>query len=130
MDEAIRVSVAVRADYRCEYCRLHQDDDVYTFHVEHIVAVKHGGTDELENLAYACQHCNLHKGTNLSGIDPATGAVVELFHPRRDDWVQHFSLNGPFYFGLSPIGRATIRVLAMNDPERVRIRSMLGPHGK
>ena len=28
--------------------------------------------------------CNLHKGPNLSGVDPDTGQVVRLFDPRDD----------------------------------------------
>ena len=39
-------------------------------HVEHIVPRMHGGSDDLENLALACIDCNLHKGSNLTGIDP------------------------------------------------------------
>jgi 5-methylcytosine-specific restriction endonuclease McrA len=60
MDEVTRAAVASRANYSCKYCRLREEDDVYTFHVEHIVALKHGGSDEFDNLALACQHCNLH----------------------------------------------------------------------
>ena len=83
MDEATRILVRKRAGYRCEYCRLHEDDDAYTFHVEHIIARKHGGLDDESNLALACQQCNLHKGSNLSGVDPRSGEIVELFHPRQ-----------------------------------------------
>ncbi|MCI0334864.1 MAG: HNH endonuclease [Planctomycetes bacterium] len=126
MDSATRTTVADRAGYACEYCRLHEDDDVYTYHVEHIIAIKHGGSDELDNLAFACQFCNLHKGPNLAGIDPETNAVVELFHPRLDRWTDHFELNGHQFVGRTAKGRATIRVLAMNDPDRVRLRQILG----
>ena len=30
----------------------------FAYHVGHIVARQHGGTDESENLALACYHCN------------------------------------------------------------------------
>jgi hypothetical protein len=56
MPDAIRVQVAARAGNRCEYCRLSEAHDVYTFHVEHIIALKHGGSDELANRAFACQN--------------------------------------------------------------------------
>jgi hypothetical protein len=128
MDDATRVAVATRAAHRCEYCRLHEADDGFSFHVEHIVARKHGGADDLDNLAFACQFCNLHKGTNLSGIDPDAGAIVELFHPRNDQWGDHFAIQDFHFIGLTPKGRATIRVLAMNDPERVRLRAILATH--
>ncbi len=90
MDGETRFLVCNRASSRCEYCGLHEDDDAYTFYVEHIIPKKHGGGEELDNLAFACHQCNLHKGPNLSGIDPVSKATVELFHPRRDSWTEHF----------------------------------------
>jgi hypothetical protein len=125
MADARRGAIAARAGFRYEYCRLREADDGLAFHVEHIVARKHGGGDDLENLALACQFCNLHKGPNLSGIDPSSGATVELFHPRRDAWDSHFSVENFRLLGLTAKGRATIRVLAMNDPERIRLREIL-----
>lgn len=128
MDESLRERVRQLAGNRCEYCRIHQQDDpVFRFHIEHIVARKHGGTDDAENLALACHQCNLHKGSNLTGIDPDSGNVVELFHPRRDTWEQHFAFRGPLLIGLTPTGRATIRVLNINDDDRVRLRVALEP---
>src|SRR5438876_11654203 len=71
-----RASVQERAGYRCEYCQLHQEDSpLAVLHVEHIIPRIHGGTDDLDNLALACIDCNLHKGPNLTGVDPETGAV-------------------------------------------------------
>jgi HNH endonuclease len=127
MGDAHRVAVAARAFYRCEYCQLHADDDAFSFHVEHIVALKHGGTQALDNLAFACQHCNLHKGPNLSGIDPETGEVTTLFHPRQHTWAEHFSTGSFRIVGLTPAGRTTVHVLAMNDADRVKLRTMLAP---
>jgi 5-methylcytosine-specific restriction endonuclease McrA len=73
-----------RAGQRCEYCRLHQEHEpFYRFHVEHVVASVHGGTDEINNLALACHRCNEKKGTNLSARDPVSGKIVLLFNPRR-----------------------------------------------
>ena len=119
MADATRAEIAARAGFRCE-------DDGLTFHVEHIVARKHGGGHDLWYLAFACQFCNLHKGANLSGIDPSSGATVELFHPRRDAWIDHFYVENFRIVGISSKGRATIRVLAMNDPERICLREILG----
>jgi 5-methylcytosine-specific restriction endonuclease McrA len=66
-----RTHVRERAQNACEYCRLHQNDSpLAVLHVEHIIPKIHGGTDDLDNLALACIDCNLHKGTNLTGIDP------------------------------------------------------------
>lgn len=93
-----------------------------TFHVDHIVPHKHGGGDGDDNLAPACFHCNLHKGPNLTGIDPETDAVVLLFHPRREVWDEHFFARDAMIMGRTPIGRATVRVLDMNAPTRVELR--------
>ena len=67
-----------RAGNRCEYCQLRQEDSpLAALHVEHIVPKTHGGTDDLENLALACIDCNLHKGPNLTGIDPERDQVTQ-----------------------------------------------------
>ncbi|MBM3992634.1 MAG: HNH endonuclease [Planctomycetes bacterium] len=76
--------VRIRADQRCEYCRMHQSLQGATFHVEHIVPQSAGGTSDPENLAIACPSCNLQKSDRASCVDPLTGNTARLFHPRRD----------------------------------------------
>ena len=71
IDAATRRLVRERAGNRCEYCGLLQAHLTFSvFHIEHIIARQHGGSDDPDNLALACYHCNWHKGTNLTGIDP------------------------------------------------------------
>ena len=111
-----------RAGNRCEYCLLRQEDSDFTHHVEHVVAKQHGGSDEPTNLALACHRCNLRKGPNLTGIDPFTNDVALLFHPRRDQWDDHFRLRGVRIEGITTTGRATVQVLAMNDARRLDLR--------
>ena len=89
------------------------------------VARQHGGNDDIGNLALACHRCNLHKGPNLSGIDPVTGHVEVLFHPRRDQWADHFVCRGAYIQGLTASGRTTVAVLALNDARRVELREEL-----
>ena len=89
---------------------------------EHIVSRQHGGTDDPDHLALACDRCNAYKGPNLTSIDPDTGAVVALFHPRQDIWIEHFTRRGGHVVGLTPTGRATVRVLNMNASHRVELR--------
>jgi hypothetical protein len=129
MDAATRELVRRRAAERCEYCRLRQEDSELAHHVEHIVAKQHGGSDDPNNLALACHRCNLHKGPNLTGIDSHTGQVAPLFHPRNDRWSEHFVFNGPRVEGTSVTGRATVRVLAMNDARRVEVRQEILKYG-
>src|SRR4051794_9413785 len=95
MRTAKRALVWARAKSRCEYCRMLQDDDPFpTFHVEHIIARKHGGGDHTRNLALSGHYCNLGKGPNLSGIDSVTRKTVPLFHPRLQRWSRHFRWGG------------------------------------
>ena len=113
---------------RCECCQLRQQHSEFAHHVEHIVARQRlpaGNVDDLDNLALACHFCNRKKGPNLAGIDPATGEITALFHPRRDAWHDHFCWNGPLIQGLSPVGRATAGVLARNHAKRMRLRLQL-----
>jgi hypothetical protein len=122
MDARLRQFVRQRAKNRCEYCGLSQDYEPLSFHIEHIIPRQHGGKDSAENLALACHHCNLHKGTNLSGLDPKTGKLTRLFHPRLDDWSEHFTNRNGEIIGLSAIGRTTANLLQMNEDGRLQLR--------
>lgn len=55
-----------------------------------------------------------------------TGAVVPLFHPRRDVWAEHFAWDdeGMVIDGLTPTGRATVAALRMNRLPIVRLRRL------
>ena len=126
MDSSTRKTVRERAENRCEYCRLHQDQLPFvSFHVEHIIARKHGGTDDLANVALACDRCNGHKGSNLTGIDSKTGKIIRLFDPRTQAWTDHFRIDGARIFGLTSAGRVTVHVLNMNAARRLRLRARL-----
>jgi hypothetical protein len=114
--------VIARAEERCEYCKMHQSLQGATFHVEHILPSSAGGSDDDTNLCLACPSCNLHKSNRTSAIDPETDSRVELFHPRQENWHDHFEWVGFSVRSLSAIGRATVTALDMNAPRRVRIR--------
>ena len=131
MDEPTRELVRQRAGQRCEYCRLHEaDDPFFAFHIEHIIARQHGGTDSPSNLALSCHQDNLHKGPNLTGIDPVTKKLTRLFHPRRHKWSRHFRWDGPILVGRTAIGRTTVAVLGMNLPQRITLRETLIAAGR
>jgi hypothetical protein len=117
--------VRQRAKDRCEYCLLAEEWSQISHHIEHIVAKQHGGMDELANLALACHRCNLRKGPNLTGIDPLTGEVAPLFHPRLDHWSDHFRFENVQVEGITATGRATVQVLALNDARRLDLRMEL-----
>ena len=126
MEAATRRLVRQRAQDRCEYCRLPQAAQPFvTFHVEHIIAKQHGGSDDPMNLCLACERCNAFKGPNVAGLDPATGQVEPLFNPRTQSWPDHFELRGALIVGLSPVGRTTLELLAMNEGRRAQLRADL-----
>jgi hypothetical protein len=129
MDSGVRQRVWERAQGRCEYCRMRQEFDALTFPIEHIVPRKHRGSDDVENLALACFACNNHKGTNLSGLDPQTGEMARLYHPRKDDWPEHFRWNGARLSGRTAVGRVTVEVLGINLPHRLELRIALVEEG-
>jgi hypothetical protein len=130
MNETLRNQVRRRAHCRCEFCGLPEAcSPVLPLHLDHIIARKHGGRTRASNLAMACYHCNLHKQTDLTGIDPLTGKPVTLYHPRRHKWQRHFRWKGVFLLGKSAIGRATVAALAMNDRDMIALRTTLLEEG-
>ena len=118
-----------RGNGRCENCHFPAFYTRVGFQIDHIIATKHAGTSKDSNLAFACYYCNVHKGPNVAGVDPITGTIVRLFHPRNDEWDDHFQWDGPWLFGHTPIARATIHVLEINEASTVQLRSLLLEEG-
>ena len=103
MNAALRAFVRERAGRRCEYCRLHEDDaDFLSFHVEHVVAKQHGGTDDPDILCFACAECNWAKGPNVAGL--FGGKLYPLFN--RQGEARSFLLQ----LGLRDRGTAQLRL--------------------
>jgi len=117
-------SVASLADHRCEYCRA--PEAAFNFHmeVEHIIPLSRGGADSKDNLALACQSCNLHKSDHLTAWDEVTQSFANLFHPRQQNWEDHFrvDIEAGLIRGLTPVGRATIECLRINSAAQIRAR--------
>src|SRR6266498_795328 len=129
MDRLLQESVRRRSAFRCEYCHFPAALAELPFQFDHIIAQKHGGATTSENLAFSCFFCNSYKGPNLSGIDPVSGEIIRLFHPRRDAWAEHFMWNGAALIGRSGVGRATIEVLKINHPFHLALRQALMDEG-
>lgn len=123
LSAAMKRAVRERAGHRCEYCRMRQAWESYQpYHVEHVIAQQHRGQDVLDNLAYACHHCNWNKGPNLTSIDPDGDQVVSLFHPRHQAREEHFRMENGRVIGATEVGRTTTFLLEMNAPHRVELR--------
>lgn len=120
----LRNLVAERAGHRCEYCQSQEAILGMPFEIEHILPQSAGGGTEENNLCLACPRCNRYKGTQVEGADVESEATVPLYHPRQHVWDEHFSwtLDGLRIIGLTPVGRATIEALRMNNSFVVRSR--------
>jgi HNH endonuclease len=126
----IRQTVAIRANFVCEYCLIAEDDAYFKFQVEHIISRKHGGSSELENLALACVFCNRYKGSDIATISSETGELVRFYNPRTMCWNEHFRLNGVVIESLTEIGEATLRILQMNHEDQALERQVLSRRGR
>ncbi|MGE0827627.1 MAG: HNH endonuclease [Candidatus Binatia bacterium] len=120
---ALRQQVIEREKQRCAYCRSPMLVGVPMV-VDHIVPLTAGGTSTLENLCLACYRCNEFKGSRTTASDPTDGQQTALFHPRQQQWRDHFTWqsNGEILRGLTPCGRATIETLRLNNNWLVQAR--------
>ncbi len=122
---ALRRFVVHRAGEKCEYCQFPQHASLFSFEIEHIIAEKHDGSTEADNLALSCPSCNRFKGTDLGSIDPETRQLTSFFNPRIQHWSDHFCLESATIIPLTPEGRVTAKILQFNSPERVSERAQL-----
>lgn len=127
--DRLKVFVRRRANDTCEYCQMPQQFYRSSFQPDHIIAQMHQGPTAAHNLCWACFHCNLHKGTNLGGVDPKTRKRTWLYHPRRMKWGRHFRWKGAILVGRTSVGRATVAVLNINDEDYVNARIALIAEG-
>ena len=123
----IRRQIQERAKGCCEYCRIPDSFATSSFHCEHIIPQKIGGTNSLDNLAWACPRCNNHKHAKTHADDPQTGLRVFLFNPREKQWKRHFMWSRDFLhiIGRTRTGRATVEALNMNLLQQVNLRRAL-----
>lgn len=123
--ESLRRTVEARAGDRCEYCHLPASLSFYPHEVDHVIAMKHGGTTTADNLALACWRCNRHKGSDLGSFDPKTGEYSFLFNPRTQTWTEHFSKQEGQIMGKTPEGRTTTHLLKLNSQDRLIERNRI-----
>ena len=125
----LRQIVAARASLLCEYCLVAEVDTFYGCEVDHIISLKHGGSSEADNLAYACSLCNRSKGSNIGSIS-RTGEFTRFFNPRKDRWSEHFLLQNAMIRPLTPIGEVTANILEFNNSARLHEREEMIRFGK
>ena len=117
----LRQTIADRANHLCEYCLIAEADSFYGCQVDHIISLKHGGSSDVDNLAFACALCNRAKGSDVGSI-AKSGDFIRFFNPRTDRWLDHFRLKGARIHPLTPIGEVTVRIFGFNDSARLHER--------
>jgi hypothetical protein len=113
----VQHAVRERAGGQCEYCHSPEWVCAARFTLDHLLPRSRGGTDDTHNLALACRRCNERRYTFTTGRDPATDLETPLFHPVQNVWAEHFAWtsDGQWIVGTTPIGRATVERLDLND---------------
>ena len=124
VEYSLRQFVRLRARGFCEYCRIPERLTLAEHEIDHVIAVKHGGQTVAENLALCCTICNRFKGSDTASIDPESGQLAPLFHPRVDLWNDHHTFRDGEIVGLTAKGRVTIRLLQMNRANRIKERRL------
>lgn len=121
----IQAQVRQRANYLCEYCHTAEQWQYIEFTIDHVISINLGGSNNLDNLALACFHCNRQKSSKIKAIDPKTLKETLLFNPRQDQWTTHFiwSKDRLDLIGLTPQGRATANTLGFNRSRIIDIRA-------
>ncbi|MGB3295394.1 MAG: HNH endonuclease signature motif containing protein [Phormidesmis sp.] len=122
---ALRRLVRERASGCCEYCLMPEQLSLITYAIDHVIAEKHGGRTDADNLAFSCLLCNQYKGSDIASLDPDTNQISALYNPRTDRWTEHFSLHKANFLPLTAKGRVTVNLLKLNWLERIEERLWL-----
>jgi hypothetical protein len=122
--------VIQRAGNCCEYCRTSVADRLLPFEIDHVIAEKHGGVTNAENLCLACIRCNGLKGGDIASADPESGAATFLFNPCTQHWGDRFSLDGAIIRPLAAAGRVTVFHLRLSAPIQIAQRTLLIAEGR
>lgn len=111
----------------CEYCKCPSDFSTELFSIEHIIPRSKNGSDELDNLAYACIGCNIYKSDKTEFIDVVSQTLSILYNPRKMIWTYHFIWDESLtvMIGKTAIGRATIEGLKLNRTPVKNLRRAL-----
>jgi len=96
-----------------------------SYHIDHIISEKQGGETVFSNLALACRLCNLSKGSSIAAWHEYREALIRLYNPRKDSWHNHFQFRpSGLIVPRTEIGQGTIKVLNLNDVNRVQARGV------
>ena len=131
VSDSLKKQVADRAQGCCEYCKSQIRFSPNSFEIDHIIPISRGGVNQLENMALACPQCNGHKSDKIEAVDPVSGQIVPLFHPRQMSWKVHFCWSDDTLeiLEITATGRATVALLQTNRETVVNLRAVLREMG-
>lgn len=118
ISSTIRQMVRQRYGFSCGYCGVSEIAVGGELQIDHFRPLKHGGTDSVENLVYACAHCNRYKASYWP--DEESPDSFYLLHPLQDDFAEHIALLGDGRLtGISSRGWFHISWLHLNRPQLI-----------
>lgn len=131
LNKKTQAYVRERAGECCEYCMALSNYAFHPFSIDHINPISKGGNNDIDNLAWACFHCNGAKYNKVDCSDPLSNEVVSLYNPHLNTWSEHFVWNDnqTIIIGITPIGRATVSCLKVNRQGAVNLREALRDFG-
>ena len=113
----LRRTVRTLYAFACGYCGVTETEVGSTLTIDHYQPEDAGGTDDLDNLVYACHACNLHKSTAWNSQMPP------VLHPLRTELSAHLRLlPDDTLEGLTPEGRRHIDTLHLNRQPMIERR--------
>lgn len=120
---AMRETVRSHYNYCCAYCGISEIEIGGLLEIEHYQPTSKGGSDEFDNLLYACTTCNRFK----AGYWPGDAAPENLYllHPGKEDLRAHIAelIDGKL-IGITERGWLHIQLLHLNRPQLVESRQM------
>lgn len=89
LSKKLRFDVFKRDEFTCQYCGATPPSVI--LHVDHIISVKDGGLNEIDNLLTSCEACNLGKGARPLTDIPASlrDRAKEIFE--REDQLRGYN---------------------------------------
>lgn len=111
-----RDEVRARFGFFCGYCGVSENEAGAELTLDHFEPRSQGGSDETDNLVYACHACNEFKGDFWPNQPP-------WLHPQRDNFTLHLGANEDGTLqGLTPEGEQWITRLRLNRAPLVERR--------
>jgi hypothetical protein len=118
-----RAAVKMAFGSQCGYCGVSETSVGGALEIDHVHPLAAGGSDEVENLVYACTTCNRFKGDYAPSEDAPES--LRLLHPRRDDVSAHIAetAHGRLV-GITPRGWFHIQRLHLNRAQLIEMRHL------